>query len=758
MSLSIPGYKIIRTLGKGGMATVYLAVQEIFEREVALKVMARGLSDDPAFGQRFFREARIVSKLVHPNIVTVYDVGVHQGLYYLSMEYIDGQDLKMARNRLDNNQKIQVVQDIARALEFAGQKGYVHRDIKPENIMLFAADNRAVLMDFGIARAGDTDISVTQAGTAIGTPHYMSPEQAKGQSVDVRSDLYSLGIVFYLLLTGRVPYDGDSAVAIGIKHITQPLPILPAELAAVQPILNSLLAKKPQDRYHSPSQLVAALEALKGASLAIPEPEDTGVPLGAIPADPLATLIAPVATMVSSGVIADEEEHSFTLTNEAVTATGEPRDLTWSLVVAVLVMALVGAGGVVYWQKQKQDESPFSRLTRTESSPSSTRNSSDFIEQKRRAYEANPKLLPQLVAAYREYEKMHPANNNVAGELEKLARQQLQKIARLLDNADFEDAGQLIADMKKIFPGYMDEDLSVQEARYKRRDNILSLLANADRYRQQGAINNPPGANARENYETVLAIDPHIEPAREALAALDSNPLEQADTQSGNVLPKNGPAKAVSGTVSDRLARAGNYIGQGRLFSPADDCALSLLQSVLSQEPGNDQARKISQMLPVELGRWVKRWVAEGKYAEAKSQIAAAQKTRPGDRQFLLIQQQMEAAIIERNRSLLPQITDLRVSGYTLEQADEPQAEVISVSKNLFVRFRVTQTAAQTPLQLWLYEGARSQRLLKVPVSPVSNLATVKIEPPKGSFARGNYVLDLVTADQIVESVRFAIE
>ncbi len=262
MSIEIPGYTIIRPIGRGGMATVYLAEQEIFEREVALKVMSRSFAEDPSFGQRFFREAKIVSRLVHPNIVTVHDVGEHDGHYYLSMEYIDGGDLKLARKRLTFRQKINAVKDIAKALQYAATKGYVHRDIKPENIMFHISDGRAVLTDFGIARAAEAEMSVTQTGVAIGTPHYMSPEQAKGLAVDGRADIYSLGVVLYLMLTGDVPYDAESAVAIGIKHITDPIPLLPMALNELQPIIDKMMAKSPDQRYQNAASLINALDDL----------------------------------------------------------------------------------------------------------------------------------------------------------------------------------------------------------------------------------------------------------------------------------------------------------------------------------------------------------------------------------------------------------------------------------------------------------------------------------------------------------------
>lgn len=249
------------------MATVYLAIQVSFEREVALKVMAPALSADPAFGERFIREARIVSRLVHPNIVTVYDVGVHEDQHFLSMEYVPGRDLKQKRFRLSHRDTIRIVTDVARALDFAGRKGYVHRDVKPENIMLHEEDGRAVLMDFGIARPTDVSSGMTQTGTAIGTPHYMSPEQAKGKAVDRRSDLYSLGVVLYLLLVGRVPFDADSAVAVGIKHVAEPIPRLPAKLQRFQAIVDRILAKDPQQRYQTGAELIADLSAISEREL-----------------------------------------------------------------------------------------------------------------------------------------------------------------------------------------------------------------------------------------------------------------------------------------------------------------------------------------------------------------------------------------------------------------------------------------------------------------------------------------------------------
>lgn len=265
--IQIPGYKIMRELGHGGMAYVYLAVQESFGREVALKILSPQLTDDEQFSKRFLREARIVSQLNHPNIVTVYDAGRQGKYHYMSMEYIPGKELKQLKDSISRKEALRIVKDIARALDFAGSKGIVHRDVKPENIMIHQTDNRVILMDFGIAHGDDVTHGMTQTGKAIGTPHYMSPEQTKGLKVDHRSDIYSLGVVLYQLLAGRLPFEADSAVAVGIKHLTAPIPLLPGGLEVFQPIVNHCLSKEPQHRYQKAAELIEALDKITDEQL-----------------------------------------------------------------------------------------------------------------------------------------------------------------------------------------------------------------------------------------------------------------------------------------------------------------------------------------------------------------------------------------------------------------------------------------------------------------------------------------------------------
>lgn len=257
--MQIPGYTIIKKINAGGMATVFVATQHSVGRTVALKIMKPAFDKDPEFHQRFQREATIIGQLSHPNIIPIYDIGRHEGLNYISMEFLPKGSLdEKIKLGVTVQQAIKITMGIAAALEQAHSKGYIHRDIKPENI-LFRDDNSPVLTDFGIARTIKSKANMTQVGTVIGTPYYMSPEQAKGEASDGRSDLYSLGVVLYEMLTGEKLFHADSSLAISIKHIHEQAPKLPANLSHIQNLLDKLLEKKPEHRFQNARELIESL-------------------------------------------------------------------------------------------------------------------------------------------------------------------------------------------------------------------------------------------------------------------------------------------------------------------------------------------------------------------------------------------------------------------------------------------------------------------------------------------------------------------
>ena len=270
--MEIPGYKIEKELGSGGMSTVYLATQLSFGRKVALKIMAPSFVANKEAATRFIREARIIAGLSHPHIVPVYDVGTHGDYHYMSMDFLTGGDLvQWLKRGLEIEEVLQITEAIASALQFAHSKGYIHRDIKPNNI-LFREDHSPVLTDFGISRLLNADDQVTQSGTIVGTPRYMSPEALQGKPIDGRSDLYSLGVVFYEMLARQAPYQAEDYLALALKHVNDPLPVLPPQYAKYQPFLNRLMAKQPQDRFQTGLEVVKALRALRsGQAMAAPE-------------------------------------------------------------------------------------------------------------------------------------------------------------------------------------------------------------------------------------------------------------------------------------------------------------------------------------------------------------------------------------------------------------------------------------------------------------------------------------------------------
>lgn len=263
----IGDFTIINRLGRGGMADVYLAEQKSLRRKIALKILHQSLASDPSYVKRFKNEAQAAAALTHPNIVQIFEVGTLENFHYISQEYVEGQNLKQYLNRyksVTTFMAVTTLRQVAAALHKAKQQGVIHRDIKPENIMI-TPDGEVKVADFGLARIkrADENQELTQIGMTMGTPLYMSPEQAEGAEVDHRSDIYSLGVTAYNMLAGRPPFEKETAIATAIAHKTEtPLSLLilrqdiPPELDA---IVTKMMAKSPEDRFQECGGIIADL-------------------------------------------------------------------------------------------------------------------------------------------------------------------------------------------------------------------------------------------------------------------------------------------------------------------------------------------------------------------------------------------------------------------------------------------------------------------------------------------------------------------
>jgi eukaryotic-like serine/threonine-protein kinase len=264
-------YRVLSRLGSGGMADVFLAEDQQLGRKVAVKLLHRRFSEDPDFVERFRREAQSAAGLQHPNVVSVYDRGAYDGTYYIAMEYLPGRSLKQLIRQeapIDPVRAIEITTQILKAARFAHRHGVIHRDLKPHNVIVDDAGHVKVT-DFGIARAGASDM--TETGSIMGTAQYLSPEQAQGHAVSASSDLYSVGVVLYELLTGRVPFDAEAAVTIALKHVSEspavPTAINPAIPPELEQVVMWALNKNPADRPQDADQFIAALEGAKAAIL-----------------------------------------------------------------------------------------------------------------------------------------------------------------------------------------------------------------------------------------------------------------------------------------------------------------------------------------------------------------------------------------------------------------------------------------------------------------------------------------------------------
>jgi hypothetical protein len=262
-------YELGDLIGKGGMSSVWKARDRLLDRTIAIKILHPHFTNDAEYVERFRREARSVAQLSHPNIVTVIDRGEDAGRQYIVFEYVEGENLKQVVERsgpLPVRDALALALQMARALSFAHDRGLVHRDVKPQNVLL-NADGQAKMTDFGIARSVDVE-GVTITGTVLGTSEYIAPEQARGQRVDALTDVYSLGVVLFELLTGNVPFHGESFVTVALRHVNEPVPDVLERRPDCPPrvalAVERAMAKNPSERFGSMAELIAELEACLG--------------------------------------------------------------------------------------------------------------------------------------------------------------------------------------------------------------------------------------------------------------------------------------------------------------------------------------------------------------------------------------------------------------------------------------------------------------------------------------------------------------
>ncbi len=327
-------YELLKQLGGGGMAIVYMGRDTLLNRLVTVKMLRPEFTSDEDFVQRFRREAQAVASLSHPNIVSIYDVGLEDDVHYLVMEYVEGDNLKnqiREQGVVPVDRAVEIARQISEALQHAHENNIVHRDIKPQNILI-TKGGRAKLTDFGIAREATT-ATLTQTDTIVGSVHYLSPEQARGDTADARSDIYSLGIVLYEMVTGVLPFRGETPIGVALKHIqespAQPSSLNPSVSPGLERVINRAMNKNPMDRYQSAKDMAADLERLSGSRVVEPRQE----------VDEFATRVIPT-------VRPSQDSRPDV---ESTTAGRQRRPLIFWAGLVLLVLIIAGAGAFWYY-------------------------------------------------------------------------------------------------------------------------------------------------------------------------------------------------------------------------------------------------------------------------------------------------------------------------------------------------------------------------------------------------------------------------
>ncbi len=589
---NIKGYELREAIGRGGMAAVYVGVEVATHEQVAVKVLSAELSTDEEYKARFLKGARLHQSLRHPNVSRVLDYGESTDGCYLVTEFLSGGDLTERLQRgMPLQALVKVIKDMARVLDYAHAVGIIHRDIKPENI-LFRTDGTAVLTDFGIAEKVSSEPTKTPRGTVVGTPEYMSPEQAAGRPLDGRSDLYSLGVVLYRMLTGDLPFRAETAVSVALKHHQEPIPRLPNYLNAFQPIIDTLLAKRPEQRYDNGEALVEALDALRG-SPAMPEatiktqPISTGE-IMAVGGDLLSTL--PDTTR--------QERHT----------RRRERRRQLRLVAGVLLFTSVAGGGgyFAYEQGWLVPEAVLAQLGMGED----PRLAVAWSEAQSLRQDPN-QGLSAIVAGYRRVLAIDNEHQGAQREVASLASDWKQSINEALQQGNLENAQTRLQEASAVFPS--DVQWIQLNVELQNRLRAERIMVSAQALLTSNGMSDLPSATAAiQSFQEVLRLAPENQAAQQALneiavhyaglagSAADAgevataiNLLERASAANANLTELDDVRRLISqattaqAAISDLLQQARRYRAENQLIAPPGENAAELYHRVLATDPDN---------------------------------------------------------------------------------------------------------------------------------------------------------------------------
>lgn len=637
--IQIPGYEILDELGKGGMATVYLGVQTSLDRKVAIKVMHAALSQQSEeFKQRFLYEGKVLARVNHPNIVSIFDIGEANEILYMAMEYVPGGTLtdRLKQGNLSVDEVIQVCGQVGLALHTVHLEHIVHRDMKPSNVLM-RDGVKPMITDFGIARDTDVDSGLTQTGHIVGTMQYMSPEQIRGLHVDHRSDIYALGLMFYRLLTGRLPFVSKSHYDLSRMQCEDPPPPLPPELQEFQPVIDIILAKDPEERFQTALDFCKALQQLEVTD------EDYRTELTQ------ATRIydssrMPFQDFSGSGSRSFSREHSqdhpsggsarysgshsadsYPSQGTGPHSTGQgsipgqapPRKLGWA-VKAGLPLVLVIAAVVVYFQMFHTPDMGLSAddQRRMETYMRRAEGYYATLDIDEPPGENAVHYLNLVLELAPEYPQALDLATRIAGEYAVDAGDQLREGNLEVASADIEKGLALVPTDPELIR--LRDEIEAVQAERVRLAEIDSTLTLAQQNLARGRLIAPSNDNAFDQFNAVLALDEVNQAALQGLADIetqlvrnvrnlfDAGDLVAASERLDEVearFPDSESVTALSGEIAEeaRLAReqqqvveflaaAEAQLGEGKLIEPEDDNALASYTQALTLQPENAEA------------------------------------------------------------------------------------------------------------------------------------------------------------------------